>query len=853
MEEIKVKNLTFAYPNCETDAIKNISFDVERGELLLITGKSGCGKSTLLRLLKPIIAPHGNINGEIYVFGKKVCKLGTEEQSRKIGFVMQNPDSQIVCDKVWHELAFGLENLSYDNSEIRTRVAEMASYFGIEDWFHKDVSTLSGGQKQLLNLASVMVMRPSVLILDEPTSQLDPIAAREFLETVKRINNELGTTVIISEHRLNDVFPMSDRVIVMQEGKIISDSTPSKTGKVLLDLKSDMFSALPVPIKIYCSKEKDGNSPITVSEGRNWLSGQTIVNEVTLDDPERPSEKLLTAQNLWYRYDKNSPDVLKGLSFELRKGEIYAILGGNGTGKTTAVSVVSGINKPYRGKVKLKEGVTLSYLSQNPQDVFSKNTVIEELKSVLSDAGYDKETESVKLSEIINFAELEKLLYSHPYDLSGGEQQRTAIALALLNQPDILILDEPTKGIDWCFKERFASLLNGMKQSGISVIIVSHDVEFCAKYADVCGMLFDGKIISEDVPKRFFKDKCFYTTSANKMANGIIENAVLEEDIAKALDVRIKKIADNSKKGNKTIISREMKEKDKPKTNIILATVFISLFACLMLAYFKTSKPVFELLGLVSLMVSVFCFIPQNEFSVTKNRFPKNIPKSTIAASIIVLAAVPLTVFFGIKFLGDRKYYFISLLIILESFLPFAVMFEVRKPRVRELVIISVLCGISVAGREIFAAIPQFKPVVATVIISGICFGSETGFLVGAVTAFVSNFFFGQGPWTPWQMFSLGIIGFIAGVLFTRGIIRKSKLGICLFGFLSSIVIYGGIMNPASVIMSQSKITPKLLIMSYSTGFVFDLMLGISTVIFLWIFAKPFIEKLERVKLKYGI
>ena len=251
MECFKVENLSFTYPNRESETISNVNFEVSSGEFILVCGKSGCGKTTLLRLLKPSLAPYGTLCGNISFAGSPVSEYDDRAQAERIGFVMQNPDNQIVTDKVWHELAFGLESLGCKTPEIRTRVSEMASFFGIQDWFYKNVTELSGGQKQLLNLASVMVMQPSVLILDEPTSQLDPIAAQEFLNTLKKINRELGISVILSEHRLEDAFPLADRVIVMDGGKIIADDTPGETGKILRDMNHSMYRALPTPVKVY--------------------------------------------------------------------------------------------------------------------------------------------------------------------------------------------------------------------------------------------------------------------------------------------------------------------------------------------------------------------------------------------------------------------------------------------------------------------------------------------------------------------------------------------------------------------------------------------------------------------------
>ncbi len=865
MEKIAVKNLTFTYPQREIPSLKNINFTVNPGEFITICGKSGCGKSTLLRQLKPVIAPHGNKEGVIYFDGRDITELTQREESEKIGFVQQNPDNQIVCDKVWHELAFGLESLGFRNEEIRARVAEMASFFGIYNWFYKDVSELSGGQKQLLNLASVMVMQPSVMILDEPTSQLDPIAAHDFLDTLSKINKELGTAIILTEHRLEEAFPISDRIVVMENGEIIADGTPREIAKCLNDTNNDMFSALPTPMRVYYSKDNNYECPVTVRDARTWLVNMPVKESVPYpEEIKKPDNNfVIELDEIWFRYEKNAPDVLKNMSLKISENEIYAIVGGNGAGKTTTLSVILGINKPYRGKVKIMENKTMAALTQNPQSLFVKKTVLEDLHEMLSDIKMSTEEKEEKIRNVIDFCELQNLLMSHPFDLSGGEQQRAALAKVLLKEPDILILDEPTKGLDAHFKEKFADLLKKLKKSGVTIIMVSHDVEFCAKYADRLGMFFDGKIVSEDTPRRFFSGKSFYTTAANRMSRNIIDNAVLDEDIISAIGGRIQKRHEESSSPlymKKKIYTQQNKKSEGKIKNIIFGSVFLILFAVVQFLIFgeekENRKYAAQLASIFLLGGALWNFIPKRTFDMGQIQTQQNkrkLSKRTVAAALVTLILVPVTVFVGVYYLGDRKYYFISLLIILETMFPFIFIFEKRRPQARELVIISVLCAISVAGRAAFAAVPQFKPVVAMTILSGICFGGETGFLVGAVTGFVSNFFFGQGPWTPWQMFAFGIIGFLAGILFRKGLLRKNKTELCIFGFLTALVLYGGIMNLASVLMYQANPNTGAITASYALGLPFDLIHAFSTSFFLWFAAEPMCEKIERVKVKYGL
>ena len=548
MAHFEIKNLSFSYPASKNGpALKEINLSIDRGEYIAVCGKSGSGKTTLLKHLKSVLSPHGNVEGEIYFEGKPLEESDLRQQSAKIGYVMQNPDNQIVTDKVWHELAFGLESLGIDQKTIRLRVAEMASYFGIQGWFHKNVTELSGGQKQLLNLASIMAMQPTVLILDEPTSQLDPIAAADFLNTVRKINLELGTTVIITEHRLEDIFHAADRVVVMEKGSIIAADEPHKIGEFLKAENNEMFAAMPSPVQIYYGVENDLRCPLTVREGRNWLSNLLKDKEIKVasieerdEENEEPKVPAVTLKEVWFRYEKEAPDVLKGVNLQIPKEKIFAIVGGNGTGKSTTLKSICNICKPYRGQVlidgkkidkykssELFKG-NLAMLPQDPQSLFVKKTVREDLEEMRL-SGEDKK----RVEEVADICDITELLESHPYDLSGGEQQRAALAKVLLTEPKILLLDEPTKGIDNFFKLKFAEILGRLKEKGVTILMVSHDVEFCAKYADRVGMFFDGSVVTTNTPKLFFSQNSFYTTAANRMSRHIFDNAITNEDVIK--------------------------------------------------------------------------------------------------------------------------------------------------------------------------------------------------------------------------------------------------------------------------------------------------------------------------------
>lgn len=574
MNILEIKDFSFSYPNQEKRALTEISLDIKEGTLNVICGRSGCGKSTLLRQMKSVLAPHGERKGMIFYKGKPLAELEHRTQSKEIGFVMQNPDNQIVTDKVWHELAFGLESLGYDNATIRLRVAEMASYFGIHSWFYREVKELSGGQKQLLNLAAIMAMHPSLLILDEPTSQLDPIAASDFLETVKKINRDIGTTVIITEHRLQDIIPFADKVFVMDQGKLITEGTPGEIGLELKKREHGMFLSMPVPMQIFASVDSDLACPLTVSDGRMWMQeylnlhpevvrGTEIREEQEKEAKDRKQGKnkkekpAIEVKEVWFRYEKESADVIRDLSFQVKKGEFYAVVGGNGTGKSTTLSLLCRIRAPYRGKIildgqdirkfsdrELYNGY-LGVLPQNPQSLFLKKTVLEDLYSVI---GGKKEKTSPEypinmkkekaIEGIVSLTHLEGLLERHPYDLSGGEQQRLALAKVLLLRPKILLMDEPTKGMDAEYKEELGEILKKLQQHGITIFMISHDVEFVAEYADRVGLFFEGNIVTNKETREFFAGNSFYTTAANRMARQFFPEAVTGRDVVKCLKGR---------------------------------------------------------------------------------------------------------------------------------------------------------------------------------------------------------------------------------------------------------------------------------------------------------------------------
>jgi len=880
MENYRFRQVSFAYPEQEKEALTDITFSVKQGEFIILCGHSGCGKSTLLRQMKTCLAPHGRLSGEILYKGKPLAQQEERTQAVEIGFILQSPENQVVTDKVWHELAFGLESLGYDTPIIRRRVAEVAAFFGIEDWFYRRVSELSGGQKQLLSLASVMAMQPEVIILDEPTSQLDPIAATDFLALLGRVNRELGITIILTEHRLEDAFPYATRVILMEEGRILCDDIPTGVGLYLKEEKKGMFLAMPTAMRVWAGVETTLECPVTVRDGSIFLTRRNEEEKplIPLKSGRREAsgrEEVLACDEVWFRYEKDAPDILRHFSIRLCKGELLCILGGNGAGKTTALKVLAGLRGPSRGDVRSKGRV--GYLPQNPQTLFVKHTVREDLYETLRGIGLGKQEMEEQVARVVALCGLLEVLDRHPYDISGGEQQRLGLAKILLMAPDILLLDEPTKGFDAEFKVAFAEILRQLTIQGMTVLMVSHDVCFCAEYADRCAMFFDGALVAEGTSEEFFAGNSFYTTPANRMARKLIPTAVTVGDILESCGVERKEIKADSteikslpKPGIRSAVYKPL---PLPLWRRLLA--FLSGILAISVFFYATSitdlsalvnekgvSPLGQqqvklyLLLFFALSVFIFAIGRRSELPLEKQtpRQRRQLSKRTLVASVLILLFIPLTIFAGIFYMDDRQYNLVAVLVLLECMFPFVLIFEGRKPKARELVTIAVLSAMGIAGRSLFFMLPQFKPVMALTIIAGVAFGGEAGFFVGAMTMMASNMMFSQGPWTPWQMFSMGIIGFLAGVLFRKGWLRRTRGALAVYGALAAMLIYGGIMNPAAAfITSTQALTWETIGAYYVTGLPMDLIHAFGTVLFLLLTAEPMLDKMDRIKVKYGM
>ncbi len=995
-DAVNIVDLEFSYPNASRPSVNGISLSLEKGSFTCICGPSGCGKTTLLRNLKPSITPHGMRRGEIKILGKSVESFEGRpgEEAQTIGYVLQNPENQIVTDKVWHELAFGLENLGLPTETIRLRIAEIASFFGIQSWFDKDVSELSGGQKQLLNLAAVMVMQPEILILDEPTSQLDPIAAFDFLDAVKKINNDIGTTVIITEHRLDNVVSMSDRLIVMDSGKILVNDEPYNAVFRLAEINHPMFLAMPNPAQAYRSAlaflkgeeslvgdvnhlkhmEKLESSigdvnyinhanraessiddvnhlkhmekpespigdvpdiqkyrmPLNVREGRQWLD--CVMNGIPVRYARMEKEKAydtskikLSTTDLWFRYEKNGRDIIKGLTFKVYDGEILAIIGGNGTGKTTLLSVLAGMRKAYRGKYKIN-GNRTALLPQNPQSLFVCDTVKEELLEAFEGTSIQKSEQNIKIQEIAEFLEINTLMDKHPYDISGGEQQRVALGKVLLLEPDLLLMDEPTKGLDNLLKMKFGELLKRLASNGRTLIFVSHDIEFCSRFANRCIMFFDGGISGEGTPRKLFSGNNFYTTAANRMARSYFVDGILPEDIGWLVAQNIKmaeaysgpeggsKIdADSKPESGSEIDSGSRKDELLDEEDIAINPKSGGNERIPIGEKFENYEDVpigqktsgYEEISIgvqsenhevvpIERKISGYEDIPiehnareyenapiehknetygevhikpksddrlevAREVGAPKGGHLKEIKRNrSLVLTLLTALVMGATIFAGSMLGGDRVYYVISVLVAIYALVPFFVGFERRKPQLRELVVIAVLIALGVIGRQAFFMLPQMKPVLAISIIAGASLGPGAGFLVGAMIAFVSNFFFGQGPWTPWQMMALGLAGMFAGLIFQkwnrreRKPSRLHKISACVFGLLSG-YFYGLVVDLWTLFGYTEKPSLSAYLIVKSTAVWFDTVLAISTFVFLWVLYAPMIKKLNRIKLKYGM
>lgn len=585
MEILDIQALSFEYPDGKR-ALEDISFSLFPGEFALLCGSSGCGKTTLMRLLKRELAPHGHMTGQLLYCGRPMADMSDRQAAQEIGMVMQQPESQIITDRVYQELAFGLESMGIKQEELRLRVGETANYYGINTWFERSTDTLSGGQKQLLALASVTAVGPRLLLLDEPTAQLDPIAAASFIDTVYKLNREMGITVLIAEHRTEELFERADSVLLMEKGRLLKKDTPravcarfaSSLAAQGFPAAARLFAALekrssggpemnshtpgsaapdsPVPEGFvkegFLPVTAENNIPMTVREGRAFMAelfdkaglAQAANCAAQESCAPRKEEQALELKGAWFRYEKDSPDVLKGVNFSAAFGEVFSLLGGNGSGKSTLFKVIAGLERAYRGKItvlgrnikKWDASLCCGGVALLPQDVsavFVKHTVKEDMEDLCRAQGIAAQP---KIDELCAQMGIEELLDREPMDLSGGERQKCALCKLLLTDPRLILLDEPTKGMDAAYRSGLVKTVRGLAQKGAAVIIATHDTGFAAAVSDRCGLFFNGELLSVCSPRRFFSATRFYTTAASRITRDYLPCAVTVQQAAAELE-----------------------------------------------------------------------------------------------------------------------------------------------------------------------------------------------------------------------------------------------------------------------------------------------------------------------------
>lgn len=779
---VETKELSFAYPQSDVFALHDVTLSFPAGTFNVISGLCGSGKSTLLRALDPILTPNGTMSGTV----------SFESESPNIGYIPQDPQSAVVCDTVSAELAFSLGSKGVQRPLITRRSAEISAFLGIEDLYDKRTDELSGGQIQLLALASVLTASPELILADEPCSQLDPVSACKFYDALSRTVSDLGTTVIMTTHSLDLAALYADSITALKNGSVEYKGTAQELCSELHENADPLFYSMPEVLRINELTGLKKKMRPDVSSGRSMikeLCGTYDVNPPEIRPEPDQKSPFVSMSHVTFRFVRTQKDVLNDLSASFAAGTVTAVIGGNGSGKTTMIRNLCGALSPLYGKIK-KNG-TVSYLPQDVKACFTHDTVRAELESVCSD--------KQKIGETVKGLLSEKEMDSHPFDLSGGQIQCAALCRTLLAGADILLLDEPVRSMDAYTAHKAGDLLEKEAELGRCVILVTHDLYFASSFADRCIMLFDGRVISSGTPQQVIGGNDIYTTQTARICSGHIDNVLTVPDVLRALGT-------------------------DPGFHITDNKTDMPLKPC------DTDKNASEKVRISHAGIS----------------------KQAWLACAFTFITGALTVFFGTRYFGSGKYYITALLVMLETVVPAFAAFEKRIPKAPEIVVTAVLCALAVAGRAAFYALPGIKPVAAVVIIAGAALGPETGFLTGALSMLVSNAFFGQGPWTPWQMFSMGLIGLIAGILCDTGILERKAFPLAVFGVLSVIVIYGGIMDPMYIFMTQEHITKAALFTVYAAGFPINCVHAVSTALFILILSKPLTSDISRASRRYG-
>ena len=787
---VRIAGYTFAYPGGEP-VLDHISLEVAEGAFCVVVGPTGCGKTTLLRALKPELARAGSHAGTIEVLGHALVRdgrvtgeLAAERSAREIGFVAQDPAAQIVCDTVWHELAFGLENIGTPAPEMRRRIAEVAHFFGIEALMHAACEELSGGQQQLVNLAAVLALRPRLIVLDEPTAQLDPHARRQFLYLLGRVRRELGITVMLSTHAPEETETLATQTLTMGT---LSPLARREDAERLLE-----------PRRRTCEHA--------------LAAAATVV----------------TAHDLHVRYRREDPWVLRGVDLAVRRGTIHLIVGGNGCGKSTLLAALAGVRAPQRGSVDNALAGRQALLPQDPKALFVCDTVAEELAEWRDRCGYTAAEERALVARL----SLTGLKGASPLDLSGGQQQKLALAKLLLTKPELLFLDEPTKGLDPASAAECAEMLHELADAGCTIVGVTHDLDFACAVADEVSMLFDGEIACTEPARAFFAHNLIYRPhDASRFFGALLERM------------------DEGRAGGSEPTGAAVATGAGARTNPgASAGPDTSNCACRASRTCRTSRA-----------------------DETTEAAPNNGPHKTTphrargVVEALALAAVP-AVLAITTLAGVRQTAILSFAVVIAALGIFFASFEASGARLRELMPTVVLAALAAAGRIVFAAVPSMKPVSAIAIIAGVVLGRRSGFMVGALAALASNFFFGQGPWTPWQMYAWGLVGWGAGALAQTGVFgvrpgatasptaRRHVVGtasLLAYGFVSS-VVYGWILNAWTVLGFLHAHTTFQVLAVYAASLPFDIAHGVATVGFLLALWAPWQRKLARVLRSYA-
>ena len=928
MALLELKELSFTYPGESVPALDRLSFRVEESEFVVLSGLSGCGKSTLLRLLKPGLTLGGIREGSI-LYGGGIDPEDVRESAARVAYLQQSAEDQIVTDKVWHELAFGLESLGEDSALIRRRVAEVETFFGIEKLHEQETHRLSGGQKQLVSLAALMTLYPKLLLLDEPAASLDPIAAERFLSLLVRLNRELGITVIVAEQRFSQLLPYATKLVVLEKGRSIFCGDPREGGLALDEKKDPFLQAFPSAFRLALALQERSALPFSVQEGRAYvgriiekrsaenrsieaqsteaqsIEGQSseeqsikaknIEKQSTTQKTEEPqgavpeSMPAAVVDELSFRYDKNGADILHALSLTIRKGRVTALFGANGSGKTSLLKLIAGVLKPQDGSVHTSGRCFM--LPQEVRLLFSERTVLAQLKAAAARIHKDPEA---AVREAAGRFQLDGLLSRNPHDLSGGEQKRLGLALVFLRSPELLLLDEPTAGTDVLFQQALKKELQTLRDSGAAIVLVTHDIEFAAEIADDALFLANGELAAEGSARDFLLQNRFYTTEIRRITEGLTEECVTLKEAAGILGGREAEEAvgtsgEEASAGipeNADAVSKETDRGALPLWRKLLAALFL-LGALGVMIYSAASGSLsglseaggvtpaglkqLALYGGFSLLLFAAAIVSSVGRSVSKDaskihdtRFSEVSASGTenrrksrlslIVSLVVYLLLIPAALFLFLRFFGGRQYYLAAIAILLLAFVPVFFAYEKRRPGARDIALVAALSALAVAGRAAFFMMPQFKPVMAIVIIAGAALGAESGFFTGAVSMLVSNILFSQGPWTPWQMFAMGLIGFLAGCIFHRKAVKPGRFALGLFGALSAILLYGGIMNLSSALIFSTEVLNLSVVLSYYvTGFPMDLIHAAATFIFIFFLSEPLLYRIGRIRNKYGL